>query len=411
MKKNSGFSFSPIQIFESPIFAGVAAFLIYSLFAWRSGPIWQNSGAAYFNYLADAFLHGQSHLRIIPPLTVDLALHNGKYYLYWPPFPAVLLMPFVALFGINFSDVLFTLLLGGVNVGLVAYFLRLLSDKEIAPTQPWQRFLLTIFFAFGSVHFILARWGLVWFTSQIVAFLCGLLVYIIVIRYKGPIAFFFSGLFLAFAVLTRSHLIFLGIWPAYYLYKQHKAFGWKTLTKYGLLFALPIFIALGLYAGYNWVRFGSIFDLGIGASYRNLGPFLQNDFERYGHFSLRYIPTNLYYNFIYYPFPLSTETLMGGSLFLLSPVYIAAFWGFKSPQPKASNWALGITILAVLIPILVNIGTGWATFGPRYTLDFTPPLLILTAAGVPRFHRRILVILTAISVTQYLIGALMVLFY
>ena len=411
MKKQIGISFSPIQIFESPVWAGIAAFLIYALVATRSGPIWQNSGAAYFNYLADAFLHGQSYLRVTPSLTLDLAINNGNYYLYWPPFPAVLLMPFVALFGINFSDVLFTLALAGLNVGLVAYFLRLLSDKEIAPTQPWQRFLLVILFSFGSVHFILARWGIAWFTSQIVAFLCGLLIYIIVLRYKGTKAFFFSGLFLSLAMMSRSHLIFLGIWPAYYLFKKHRELGYKKLIGAYAVFVTPILVALIVYAGYNWERFGSFFDLGIGTSYRNLGPFLQGDFEKYGHFSIHYIPTNIYYNFIFYPFPLSNETLMGGSLFLLSPVYIAAFWGFKSSQPKASNWVLGITILAVLIPILVNIGTGWATFGPRYTLDFTPPLLMLTAVGISRFHRRLLVILTAISVTHYLIGALMVLFY
>ncbi|GAB4416044.1 MAG: hypothetical protein Kow002_01590 [Anaerolineales bacterium] len=174
---------------------------------------------------------------------------------------------------------------------------------------------------------------------------------------------------------------------------------------------IPILAALIIFAGYNQIRFGSFFDLGIGASYRNLGPFLQNDFEKYGHFSLHYIPINFYYNFIFYPFPLSDETLMGGSLFLLSPVYIAAFWGIKPLQQRISSWALGITILAVLTPILLNIGTGWATFGPRYTLDFTPALLLFTAAGIPYFHRRVVLILTAISVTHYLIGALMVLFY
>src|SRR3990172_9105134 len=198
MKQKSGrFSFSPIQLFESPIIAGIAAFLVYALFATQAGPIWQTTPLAYFNYLADAFLHGQFHLRLVPALVNDLAFYHGNYYLYWPPFPAVLLMPFVALYGVQFSDVFFTLCLAAENVALAAYFLRLLSAKGIVSTQPWQRFLLTIFFAFGTVHLILARWGLVWFTSQIIAFLCGLLVYIIVIRYKGAAAFFFSGLLLS----------------------------------------------------------------------------------------------------------------------------------------------------------------------------------------------------------------------
>lgn len=410
MNKNSNHpSFSLIRIFESPICAGVAAFLIYALFATQAGPIWQKTPFAYFNYLADAFLHGQLHLRLEPALVRDLAFYSGNYYLYWPPFPAVLLMPFIALFGVNFSDVLFTLVFAAVNVSLVAHFLRLLSAKEIAPTKPWQRSLLTIFFAFGTVHLILARWGLVWFTSQIIAFLCGLLVYIIVIRYKGFAAFFFSGLLLSFAMLTRNHLVFLGIWPVYYLFEQHKTEGGKKLTGYFSIFTLPIFVALSLYMAYNWQRFGSYFEIGI--SYQDLGPFFQADLETYGTFRLRYVATNFYYNFIYYPFPLTEETLMGGSLFLLSPVFAAAFWGFRSIQSKVSKWILGFTILATLIPIMLNIGTGWATFGPRYTLDFVPPLLMLTAAGITRFTRRVFIILTAVSVTHYLIGALLIWFY
>ena len=409
MKKSDSFSFSQIQFLGAPISAGIAAFLVYTLFAMQSGPIWQTTHLAYFNYLADAFLHGQLHLRLIPTNVLDLALYKGSYYLYWPPFPAILLMPFIFLFGVDFSDVIFTLVLASINVGLVAYFLRLLSIKEIVPTQPWQRFLLTIFFAFGTVHLILARWGLVWFTSQVIAFLCGILVYIIVLRYKGASAFFFSGLLLSFAMLTRNHLIFLGIWPAYYLFEQHKTETRKRLISYFSLFLLPIIIALSLYMAYNWQRFGSVFEIGI--SYQDLGPFFQSDFETYGTFSLHYFLTNFYYNFIYYPFPLTQEALMGGSMFLLSPVFIAAFWGFKPIRSKASKWILGLTILATLIPIMLNIGTGWATFGPRYTLDFAPPLLMLTAAGVTRIPKRIFIILTAVSVTHYILGALLVLFY
>lgn len=402
-------SFSPIQLFETPIFAGITSFLVYASFALQAGPIWQTTKLAYFNYLADAFLHGQFHLRLLPPVVHDLAFFNGNYYLYWPPFPAVLLMPFVALFGVQFSDVFFTLILAAVNVALVAYFLRLLSIREIVSTQPWQRFLLVVFFAFGTVHLILARWGLVWFTSQIIAFLCGLLVYIIAIRYRGAAAFFFSGLFLSFAMLTRNHLIFLGIWPAYYLFERHKSASIKTIIGYFALLGTPVLIASALYMGYNWQRFGNIFEIGI--SYQDLGPFFQNDFDTFGTFSLHYVPVNFYYNFIYYPFPPTEETLMGGSLFLLSPVFFSVFWGLKSNSNKVADWILGITVLATLIPILINIGTGWATFGPRYTLDLAPPLLIWTARGVQIFSKRLLIILTAISIAHYCIGALLIWFY
>ena len=228
MKKKIDLPIPKMQAIESPWFAGIVA-VVYALFAMQAGPIWQSSPFTYFNYLADAFLHGQFRLRLIPPQTHDLALYNGNYFLYWPPFSAILLIPIVALFGVHFSDILFTLLLAALNVGLVAKFLHQLSDRGIASTGSWYRILLTTFFAFGTVHFVLAR---------------------------------------------------------------------------------------------------------------------------------------------------SEGTVISESMFLLSPVFFTAFLGISKKQIRFSNLLLGITSIATLMPILLNIGTGWVTFGPRYTLDFYPPLLI-----------------------------------
>jgi hypothetical protein len=50
------------------------------------------------------------------------------------------------------------------------------------------------------------------------------------------------------------------------------------------------------------------------------------------------------------------------------------------------------------------MGTGWVQFGPRYSLDFTVPLLLLTAAGLRRCPPKLLVLLTIISILPYLLG-------
>ena len=388
---------------ESPIKAGVLASVVYALFALLAGPLWRTTQFAYFNYLADAFLHGQLYLRLVPPNTHDLAQFHGLYYLYWPPFPAVLLMPLVALFGVRFSDVLFTLILAGLNVGIVAYFFRLLALKELANLTAFQRAVLVLFFAFGTVHFILARWGRVWFTSQILAFTCGMLVYVIVLRFKGPAAFFLSGLLLAFALLTRIHLVFLGIWPAYYLIANHKDAGWKRLLACSALFVLPLAAAVICYADYNYLRFGNILE--NGTSFQDFGPFFSADLQKYGVYNVQYAPKNFYYNFVFYPLPISRETLYGGSLLLLSPVFFAAFWGIQKSESKASAWIAALTILVLTLPILFIMGTGWATYGPRYTLDFTPPLLILTGVGAGHWKKNVLLLLTAVSIFHYFVGS------
>ena len=46
--------------FEHPWFSGLIALMVYALFAPLRGHLFHASTNAYYNYLADAFLHGQS---------------------------------------------------------------------------------------------------------------------------------------------------------------------------------------------------------------------------------------------------------------------------------------------------------------------------------------------------------------
>jgi hypothetical protein len=67
-------------------------------------------------------------------------------------------------------------------------------------------------------------------------------------------------------------------------------------------------------------------------------------------------------------------------------------------------WLWTISVAATSIPILLLMGTGWKQFGPRYTLDFTIPLLLLTASGVKRASKPLFAGLIAISVLQYILA-------
>ena len=393
-----------IALFESPISAGILSFFVYALIAAQRGSITGTSSAPYFNYLADAFLHGQLSLRLLPANQHDLAFFSGQYFMYWPPFPAILLMPFVALFGVGFSDVFLTLLIGALNVSLVAYTFRVVDKQNLIPIDAAGRGILTIFFAFGTVHLFLSSLGIVWFTSQIIAYLCSILAFLAAIRLKGYPAFFLTGLALACATLTRNHLIFLGIWPAYFLFQSHKPSGLKRIIPHLLVAALPILAAVVFNGIYNYLRFGNILEYGL--TYQDFGAFFRPDFQKFGHFNIHYLPTNFYYNFIYYPFPTSDTTLMGGSIFLLSPLFLAGFRAIRDSNTRKSVIMLWFTIIAVTIPILMNIGTGWKTFGPRYTLDFTVPLLFLTAIGFRTWPKWLSLLLVLISIAQYIIGTL-----
>jgi hypothetical protein len=52
------------------------------------------------------------------------------------------------------------------------------------------------------------------------------------------------------------------------------------------------------------------------------------------------------------------------------------------------------------------MGTGWVQFGPRYTLDFTVPLLLLTAIGLRRWPINVIMLLLLISIMHYILGTM-----
>jgi hypothetical protein len=395
-----------INFFNNPIKAFCFSFIIYLIFAiYGNDSIFKPSGLHYFNYLADAFLHDQFHFRLEPPTTHDLVLFDNKIYAYWPPFPAILLMPFVAIFGVNFSDILFTVILGSINVGLFSFFLKELNRKKIISLDSVKQILLVIFFAFGTVYLTMVPQGMVWFTSSVISIFCILLAYIASVKYHGYWAFLLTGIAISAAFTSRMHLFLVGIWPAWYLLSKNWKLPKQKFIKLIFVGLLPLIVSGLFIFYYNYARFGNIFDLGY--AYHNMGEIFRADYMKYGGFNLHYVPINLYYQYIAYPFLMKdmSNFFMGGSLFLLSPVFFACFWAFK--DKKFSNFVLLTTIFLTNIPILLLMGTGWIQFGPRYTLDYIVPLLILTAIGIKYWNNRILFLLTLISIFQYTVGLLL----
>ena len=396
-----------LLLWNYPLWAMIAAILVYGLFASRVG--FESTPFNYFAYLADAFLYGQFHLRILPQSLHDLIIYQDNVFLYWPPMPAFLMMPFVAVFGVSFSDVLLTIILGGGNVALFAVLLHEAKAKGIHQLDPLKQAILIIFFSFGTVYFTLTPYGKVWQVGQVVSFLFMLLAYLSVLSLQGWKAFLFTGAALAGAILSRNHLFLIGIWPAFYLIRTNLELKPKKLIGMLVLAAVPIILAGVFTLIYNQVRFGDPFELGV--KFHNPAWVFVKDFKTYGVFSPRYIPKNLYYNFLYYPIPSdSDEWMMGGSLFLLSPVFFAIFFGFYRKERIHSQIILVATALMTYLPSLLLMGTGWITFGPRYLLDSSVPLLLLTAQGAEKISVRILLILCLISILQYSLGTYLLAF-
>lgn len=409
-KKQSSAISRLFAMLEKPLFAFAFAFAVYFILSMLGGSPFRVNEYAYFNYLADAFLHGQLYLRLLPSNLHDLSFFHGQYFLYWPPMPAIVLMPFVAMFGVGFSDVFFNVVVASANVAAVAGLLRATDRKGLITLDANRRAALVFFFALGTAHVVLALFGKVWFTAQLLGFLFVTLAYLCALELDGAISFLAVGALMACAMLTRNHLLFNGIWLAYYLLTKN----WNNRPKiYGFvpLALLPLLVMGSLFLGYNFARFGNPFDLGI--SYHRMAPLFFADYLKYGAFNAHYIPINFYYQYIHYPNPiqpflrLDMYDYMGGSLFLLSPVFFFAFQGIFRERRNPNAWALTASMLAVSVPILLLMGTGWVQYGPRYTLDFTTPLILLTAYGIQPVSRRLLAWLIALSVLQYIPGVLL----
>ncbi len=171
----------------------------------------------HYALLADAWLHGRQDLANGPPGYAqgnDFAQFDGKTYITFPPFPALLMLPLVALSGSaeNFRDGQFILELAG----LAPAFLFLVLEKLRRPSRGGEvrsdrseKFNagLALLFAFGTVYFFTAEQGTVWFSAHVVGCAVFALYVLFALDAEKP---FLAGLCLACAFATRPTMLLAG---------------------------------------------------------------------------------------------------------------------------------------------------------------------------------------------------------
>lgn len=332
-----------------------------------------------------------------PETLRDLSFYQGKIYIFWSPFIALLITPLVFIFGLNFPDTLYAAFFGGVNCGLFYLFLKNLSREKIIKLTNNACLWATIFFGFGTVHFSLSVIGHVWYTAQVISLTFFLLSLIFMLRQK----LFASGLFFALAGFSRQ-TFFLSLpffLSLFFIFKKEKKIAY---------FVLPIIFLALIYGYYNFLRFGNFLTTGFNLQAENftLGERFYQPFLQYGLINIHYLPGNFYYLFLnplnFKPqLPFINPNPEGNSLFFISPLFIYLFYNcqalFKSPKTKIFNLGILISVILMLIPVLLNIGTGWFQFGCRYLLDITPFLIIIILQTSKNFHSNLAKLLLLIS--------------
>ena len=337
---------------------------------------------SYFDLLADAYLQGRLYL-INPPYTHDLTFFNGNWYVANPPLVAVIMTPLVAVWGVDaLNTVVFSIALAALNVALMYVLLSRLSQMGWTHLKMADNLWLTALFGFGTPQWYISSTGTMWAMSQVITITLLILAVLVMLTRNSAWA---SGAALALAMAARPHIIlFFPILLAIrfeYTRKSGRSFGFKQLLAWGIPTGLPIAVmGLGL-LGYNWARFGNIFDYGYLTE--NVADFMADDLKNYGTFHPHFILRNL--NIMLFGLPkwsqncnAITPTFDGLSLFLTTPALFYLLRSFKR-----SNWVLGAwaTIVTILIPLMFYYNTGAWQFGYKYLLDFIVPVMILLAVA------------------------------
>ena len=345
-------------------------------------------------YLADAFLHGRAGLSIqLGPFDVIPA--NGLFYVPFAPFPAIALMPLVALIGPVSADQIESGLnaaLAAASVGMAWWMLGRVGVRRLTD-RAW----LTVLFGFSTQILWVTTRGGVWHTGHLIA---TILTFACLIELFGRRRAWLIGLCAGAAFLTRAPLAFavpfyaLLLHPPVelpaasastqsagaYVARARDAIPWRAW----FLLGLGVLPSIAFFFAYNQVRFGTPLESDYALA--TLPEFLQRQRDQ-GLFSVVHLPMNFEYFLWHLPtltpdFPYLRPDGLGMSVFVTSPGLLFAL---RADWRRPRTWWLAGATIAVLIPTLLYYGGGWLQYGYRYFLDSVP--FVIALCGLAAVHR------------------------
>lgn len=342
--------------------------LLYALMCTASGV--DPASYKYQSYLlqAQAWLRGEVALDGDYPY-LELAVYEGRYYVSFPPVPAIPMVLYTLLFGDDVPGGLFQ------KIYVAAACLLILSELLRERRMPWSHCIAwAIFACFASAMLPITLVGGVWYEAQTLAFLfCAGAV--IAIRRSHPTI---ACLLYALAVGCRPFSVCLGpVLLALYL-QNHRSSGVPAILRSlapGILTGLAI---AACYGAYNYIRFGNPFEFG-----HNYLP----EFTRsaHGQLSLVYVKDNLRTLFLGSPFSICNECPSGAcisfnqfgfSMFVSCPILACSVvWLVQDilcHRMTAVKWtALAMALVNILL-LLMHRTLGGHQFGARYALELVP---------------------------------------
>ncbi len=412
----------------------------------------------HFVWQADAFLHGRAwfvypvppggdlpqndYFQDVYPLSGTNGQPDGRALLPFPPFPAIVLLPFVAIWGLATDQEAVANGLGALGVGLAWWMLGGLRLRTTV------RALVTVLFATGTVWWWAAAVGSTWYLAHLVAVNVAFLAVGVALRHDPDAAAGRAGarsraggdrravpegpwlmrLRAAALPLDRSQVL-VGF-----------LLGVAVTARLPLVFAAPWFVLVGgggnpvrrlasaaaggilpvaALLAYTYLTTGSLLHPGYAyqyqlevAGYPTLGYHADWSVE-----DVRYIPQNLGIMLGAAPHvlpdvmpdtlgfldpvalctapgtqrslfavacPLAIPADIGTSILLSAPGLLLALFAFRWHGRSRLGLGTAAAVLLVAAFNLAHFSQGWVQWGYRFSLDFVPFLLPMVALGAAR---------------------------
>lgn len=416
--------------------------------AWLEGqagiryPVCQASGIPTFEGTPCLWLAAENQpyddffLDVLPVTNRDGTL-TGRALIPFPPLPALVLVPFVAIFGLNTDAQTLAAVIGGMDVWLMWWSLGGLGLGLRL------RAAATLFFGLGTVFWYTSMLGTTWYFAHVVAVALTILAVGVALRgdraavaearaavgpdeAAGPRVAgaslglatiagelrtalrhrpwtlldgrqFLAGLLLGLACTARLTIVF-GLPFLAFVGSGGTALR-RTLSA-GLGAALPI---LGL-AIYNLVTTGHLFH----PAYEYLYQQEARGYPELGYHpswaieDLRYVPQNLMLMLFGAPdvmpacdpgqvrslfsatCPIVVPKSVGMSLLLASPAYLLVIPALLRVRRSRLVAGAAIAAFAIAFANLMHFSQGWVQFGYRFSNDFAPFAFVLVGLGMAR---------------------------
>lgn len=352
----------------------------------------------HYVHMAYGILHGRLHMDGRPPHLNDWAKYDGKWYVSFPPAPALFMLPGVALFGMTFNDRLFTLLFSAAGPALLFLLLMRLRTRGSIDRKDWEIGLLTALFGVGTVYYFAAVQGSVWYTAHMVGVTLLLLYILASLEARYPVL---AGLALGLAFACRPPMLLAAPFLIYELLRPNlvdsnepfyravrEAFQHVGIRRAALkvaLFVVPIVLIIAVVMWMNAVRFDNPFEFG----HRHLQVRWTDRILKWGLFHYHYLARNLAVAFTLLPWLSGNEPYLqigrhGLAIWFTTPAFLYLLW---PKQMSRFYVALAVTVMCVAVPSLLYQNSGWIQFGYRFSLDYMPFLIMMLAAGGRRFDR------------------------